>query len=333
MEPYRRITSTGQFIPEIDGLRFIAILSVFIFHVAVYISHHSSPAYSQALQSNWLFQATQVLEVGVPLFFVISGFVLSLPFAQAYRNVRKPVSLKKYFLRRLTRLEPPYFLCMLLCFLFKIAAAKGTALALVPNLIASLFYVHNFTYGTPSAINPVAWSLEIEVQFYILAPALASVFAITRTSVRRVVLVMLVFLACGASWFITYHSPVSFRVRLFLSLLTQAQYFLAGFLLTEFYLSGGDRRRQNWLWDLVSLVGWPLLVVGLMGGRSIWGAPPWLPWLTLLLYIAAFQSVIMNRFVTNAWIATIGGMCYSIYLLHAYISTGVGIVDTTGGGR
>lgn len=43
------------------------------------------------------------------------------------------------------------------------------------------------------------------------------------------------------------------------------------------------------------------------------------PWLILLLYIAAFQGVAINRLVTNRWIATIGGMCYTIYLLHNYI--------------
>ena len=53
-------------------------------------------------------------------------------------------------------------------------AATGAARApLLPHLLASLGYVHNIVYGVPSTINVVAWSLEIEVQFYILAPALA----------------------------------------------------------------------------------------------------------------------------------------------------------------
>ena len=113
--PYRRITSSGQFISEIDGLRFIAIFSVYIYHLAGDVLRHSPPAYPQSLgSSKWIFCITQILNVGVPLFFVISGFILSLPFAEAGRKLRKQVSLKKYFLRRLTRLEPPYFVCLVI---------------------------------------------------------------------------------------------------------------------------------------------------------------------------------------------------------------------------
>jgi len=314
LEPYRRITSTGQFIPEIDGLRFIAIFSVYIFHLASDVYHRSSPGYSDSPASNGLYLLTSVLNVGVPLFFVISGFILGLPFAEAHRNLRKPVSLKKYFLRRVTRLEPPYILCLLLFFIFKGVTTVGAATRLVPNLIASIFYMHNSIFGRESAINGVAWSLEVEVQFYILAPVLALAFAIPKASIRRPALASLVLLATGLC------KLVSSSQVLHLSLLAHAQYFLAGFIMAEVYLSDGARRRRHWLWDLISLGGWPLLLALLVrdpGG--VWGAPSWLPWLLLLLTIAAFQGVVVNRFVTNPWIATVGGMCYTIYLLHVYI--------------
>src|SRR6202023_4351094 len=99
-EPYRRITSTGRFIPEIDGLRFLAILSVYLFHLAADIQRHSTAASAESLPTNGLFRVAGVLNVGVPLFFVISGFILSLPFAERQRNLRKPAPLKQYFLRR-----------------------------------------------------------------------------------------------------------------------------------------------------------------------------------------------------------------------------------------
>src|SRR5690349_457011 len=175
LEPYRRITSTGQFIPEIDGLRFLAIFSVYIYHLTGVVLRNSPLGYAQSLGSNWLLLVTQILNIGVPLFFVISGFILSLPFAEVHRHLRKPVSLKKYFWRRVTRLEPPYFLCLFLFFILKIAGHRGTAVSLLPNLIASIFYVHNPIFGRPSDIDFVAWSLEVEIQFYILAPLLGLV--------------------------------------------------------------------------------------------------------------------------------------------------------------
>src|SRR5712692_4320466 len=42
---------------------------------------------------------------------------------------------------------------------------------------------------------------------------------------------------------------------------------------------------------------------------------------------AAFRGVAMNRFVSNPWITTIGGMCYTIYLLHNYVIAGLGIAS------
>lgn len=318
LAPYRRITSTGQFIPEIDGLRFIAIFSVLIYHLAGDILRHSAPDLHVSLDHNWLFSVTQILNIGVPLFFVISGFILGMPFAASYLHRERAVPLKKYFLRRLTRLEPPYVLCLLLFFALKLLAARGSASELFPNLMASIFYVHNLVYGMPSVINFVAWSLEIEIQFYILAPVLALVFVIGNAGVRRAALCVLLVLATGISTLGARNSAIQF------SLLGYAQYFLAGFLLTEFYLFGGEKRQGNWLWDLVSAAGWAMLLALLVRG----GAPiVWIgPWLILALYIAAFHGVAMNRLVTNVWITTIGGMCYSIYLLHNYLVAGVGMV-------
>jgi peptidoglycan/LPS O-acetylase OafA/YrhL len=315
LEPYQRITSGGHFIPEIDGLRFVAIFSVFIYHLAGDVMRHSQAGYASTLRSNGLFLITQVLNIGVPLFFVISGFILSLPFAQTQRNLRKPVSLKNYFWRRVTRLEPPYTLCLLLFFVLKIAGSRGTAAGLLPNLVASIFYVHNQVFERPSDIDVVAWSLEIEIQFYILVPLLASVFAISRRLTRRSVLVAVVLLASSVS------AMVSSDAHLRFSLLGFAQYFLIGFLLAEVYLDSQAGCR-SWLWDGLSIAGWCLLLFLLVDkiALSIWC----IPWLILLLYIAAFRGPATNLVFTNCWITTIGGMCYSIYLLHNYVIAATG---------
>jgi peptidoglycan/LPS O-acetylase OafA/YrhL len=42
------------------------------------------------------------------------------------------------------------------------------------------------------------------------------------------------------------------------------------------------------------------------------------PWLIFIMYVAAFRGRLINSVVRNLWITTIGGMCYSIYLLHNY---------------
>ncbi len=315
---YRRITSSGQFIPEIDGLRFLAIFSVYIYHLAGDVLRHSSTGANLALQGHWFYSVTQILNIGVPLFFVISGFILGLPFAAAHMHRQRSVPLKKYFVRRVTRLEPPYIACLLLFFALKVMAGRGGARELLPNLFASIFYLHNLAFGAPSVINIVAWSLEIEIQFYILAPLLALIFAASRASVRRSLLVGLLLLATGISLLVSGNATLQH------SLLGYAQYFLAGFLLVEIHLAGGLRRQGHWLWDVVSVAGWALLLALLVRAGSLaeWAAP----WLILALYVAAFRGLAVNRFVTNAWITTIGGMCYSIYLLHNYLIAALGLV-------
>lgn len=317
LEPYRRVTSSGRFIPEIDGFRFLAITSVFIYHLAGDILRHSSSAEISVFQSSLLFSVTQVLNVGVPLFFTISGFILGIPFAARYLKSAEKVSLRRYFVRRLARLEPPYVLSLLCFFVMKILAAKGTALTLWPHLAASLLYLHNFIYRMPSDISIVAWSLEIEAQFYILAPVLALFFAIRGTAFRRTVLVVSIVAMTSISLIGGNNSIVR------LSFLGYGQYFLAGFLLADLYVCGEGYRRRNRLCDLVASLAAICLLISLVVQGM---AAPWLtPWLIAIFFAASFHGVIVNRLLTHPLITTIGGMCYSIYLLHNYLIAGLGM--------
>jgi peptidoglycan/LPS O-acetylase OafA/YrhL len=317
LAPYRRITSSGAFIPEIDGFRFVAILYVFVYHLSENIEINSSAHQLSVIHENWMAQMTRVLSIGVPLFFVVSGFVLGMPFAEMHLKGGKRVSLKKYFLRRVTRLEPPYILCLFLLLAVKLVSRGGLAQYL-PHFLASLFYVHNAIYATFSTINVVAWSLEIEVQFYILAPILGLVFLIKPLRFRRLVLCLLIMATTCLSHAVANNS------RLALSLAGYAQYFFAGLLLADIHVVSNGRYRPGWAWDAVSLVGWPLQLVILTWAPAfvVWIAP----WLTLLLYQSAFRGVLVRQFWVNPIVTTIGGMCYTIYLLHNYLIYGLGMV-------
>ncbi|HTU51833.1 MAG TPA: acyltransferase [Acidobacteriaceae bacterium] len=306
----RRITSGGSWIPEIDGLRFVAISSVVLYHIYAQILVKSGHPVAVQSRYAWLSAAFSNGDRGVRLFFVISGFILGMGFARQHLHLGKPVSLKKYFLRRVTRLEPPYILNLVFCALVAFFYYHQTLGYMVPHLLVSVLYQHNLVYRTPSVINGVAWSLEVEIQFYILAPLIALLFRISNPTARRSIFLGLI--AVSGILQLLLHANATVAA---LTIVFYVQYFLAGMLLTDLYLTVRPYARTHWAWDIVSLCGWP--VVFLVPRDFLWYHAI-LPFLIMLLYIAAFQGVIFRKFFSNLWIAIIGGMCYSIYLWHFF---------------
>jgi peptidoglycan/LPS O-acetylase OafA/YrhL len=312
-----RRTTSGQFIPEIDGLRFVSIALVVLFHLCGYTVAKATPGHFDGAADNFVALLGSTGHYGVQLFFVISGFVLALPFAR-YRLLNGPrPQLRAYYLRRLTRLEPPYIVAMVGIFAVASLYYGVSARALAPHLAASLAYVHNAVYGIGSSINIVAWSLEVEVQFYLLAPLLAMVFVLPNRIVRRLALVA----AISAIVLIQFLWPFG-DGRLALSLPHYLQFFLLGFLIADLYLVSWQLpSRRDHLWDVVGILAW----VGLI---AVWMLVPTPSALFLVLAFLVFCATFRGRRVRaafcNAWIATIGGMCYSIYLLHYPLISALG---------
>jgi peptidoglycan/LPS O-acetylase OafA/YrhL len=312
-----RETSSGRFIPEMDGLRFVAIGMVILFHLSGYLIAKSNWHYASPPQADWLAQVAGVGFRGVELFFVISGFILGLPFAAHHIRSVPAVRLSKYYFRRLTRLEPPYFVTLFVLFLLAVWIQGMRAGSLYPHLGASFFYLHNLIYGRSSPVLGVAWSLEIEVQFYLLVPILTVIFAVRNRRVRRATLLGLTVLILVAQSLFLQHSA-----RGSLSILAYLQFFLIGFLLADIYLTDWkEAPAHNFYWDAVALAGWPLLFVMLRSDVLT----HWLfPYAVLLLYCAAFRGVLSNFLFTRPWITAIGGMCYSIYLIHYEVISLIG---------
>src|ERR1017187_4322870 len=99
----RRITTAAhRYMAEVDGLRFIAIFSVMMFHV-YYTATHVLGAVLAASRLDFLFWPVTHGFRGVQLFFLISGFILGLPFAGHYLTDGPAVKVGRFYLRRLTR--------------------------------------------------------------------------------------------------------------------------------------------------------------------------------------------------------------------------------------
>ena len=183
-----RITTTGFYVPELDGLRALAILAVFLMHLVEFgRAYHFLPAPSDYLEFG-VNRISLAGGLGVALFFAISGFIISIPFQQAFLLKEKPVNILAFYKRRLTRLEPPYFISLVILLLARLWLGEDKPLELVKSFFLSAFYVHNLTAGSASLINPVAWSLEIELQFYLAAPFLLFSYCSLKPVSRRAIL-------------------------------------------------------------------------------------------------------------------------------------------------
>lgn len=312
-----RIMSPGRrLIPEIDGLRFVAIGVVFLFHSRNWVRQLVGPAVAD---QHFVYRALGHGDYGVQLFFVISGFLLAVPFAREHLVGGRSISLGAYYKRRLTRLEPPYLVAMSLLFLAGILTGRPRAVEMWPNFLAGLLYQHNQIFGSVNHVNGVAWSLEVEVQFYVLTPLLAGLFLIRSDGWRRGLLAALI-LVIGM--IALYLEPN--HVRWKLSLLGHLHEFFAGYLLADYYVKDWkEAPREDLRWDLATLVTWPGMLVILMSAESL---KPLLPFLVLAAYAAALRGPLTRRLFSTPWLVTIGGMCYTIYLLHQPIIQQLGAV-------
>lgn len=318
---FKRKTNTTTFIPQIDGLRFLAIMMVVLYHINIFVTVKVPFTFTKPTSDYWwMFQLLDSDRKGVFLFFVISGFILALPFARAARGEGKPVELKHYYLRRLTRLEPPYILVMIACF-FGILLLKGhefsagfphTFLGLLPRLAASLIYMHNIIFSRYLSLNPVAWSLEIEVQFYLLVPLLVKIFKLPQRP-RQILL-----LAVSAIFIFLQHI---FHPRID-TLFNYIQYFLFGFLLVDFYLSKVKFKLPAAVSLLVGSLC--LLFIGYVDLRPHNYLEYIFPVVVLGLYLLALSDELWKKIFSLRLFTAIGGMCYSIYLLHYNIIPLVG---------
>ena len=302
----KRITTSGIYVPEIDGLRFIAITSVVLFHLMLELHLRSGRIIPVEGGSVWLYTSLGNGERGVRLFFIISGMILALPFARQMLLGERPVSLRKYYLRRVTRLEPPYLASILIAVLLIAVYQRGFHGISAGHLLATIFYQHTLVYGEVSTINTVTWSLEIEIQFYVLAPLIMQLYRIRPTVLRRAIVVALIVTISAAQYY-THHSR-----QFELSILYYIQYFLDGLLLADFFTLEFRSVRPHRLWDIAGVAA---LLIGFWIPDYQFGHAV-LPLIFGVLFVSVFKGPALRRIFSTPWIATTGGMCYSIYLVH-----------------
>lgn len=314
-----RVTSSGRYLAEIDGLRFIAILSVVMYHLNGFAlrkipSVRASSEHDDALA--WLFSRGHY---GVQLFFIISGFIIAMPFVERWRERRPPVRLRPYFLRRVTRLEPPYLINLCLALALLVVVQGQEISQLLPNLFASMIYQHNLIFGRMSEINGVAWSLEVEVQFYVLAPLLLAIYLRLPARTRPYLLLTSIAVIC-----VSRFAAPTWRNLSPATLLSFVEFFLTGILICDLRVAERNGQRRRFRWDCLAGIGWGISLAATMNEQTAAILP-----LTLLIAVyGSLRGPVISQVLRIPWIATIGAMCYTIYLYHFYVLSLMGQFTT-----
>ena len=312
-----RKTSSTRFIPEIDGMRFFAIATVVIFHLNTAYARELGLTVEQSIEliggknSFSLGGILIRLDLGVKVFFAISGFILAMPFLYALKENKK-VDILSYFKRRLTRLEPPFIISLLVFSLVHIIVFHEKIRLVMKHFLVGLGYSHSIVFGEPNFINPVTWSLETEAQFYIIVPLLFVLLRLFKKPTLKITLLILIF--SGSMIFKNIYSTNGYIGT---SVLAYFVNFLVGIFFASFYVNNKS------YFEISKRVIFDLLGVFSIFGMFIFYKPQAQIQNILLFnlsilsfFFAVFLGKYHNRFFVNKWIYTIGGMCYSIYLLH-----------------
>jgi len=294
------VALTTKYRTDIDGLRAVSILAVMCFHFGL-------PAFGGY--------------VGVDVFFVISGYVITLSLLGDL--VAGKFSILAFYERRVRRIFPALIFTFILCWLAAwLLFLPADFLDFSNSLLSSATFVSNIYFwknsgyfDTSAQLRPLlhTWSLSVEEQFYVFMPI--AVYLTHRFLRARWLLAFVpVLLASFAlSAFATYTAPTAN----FFVLPTRAWELLLGALLVFAHLPAARGR----IAEALALCGAALIafaIVAYSDATPFPGVSALAPCVgaVLLIYAGTHAQTSVGRLLTLPPIVFIGKISYSLYLVH-----------------
>lgn len=316
-------------IPEIDGVRAIAMAMVYLFHAWQFGGCPSIKLSFLGREFN-LLGFLGHFTTGVDFFMVISGFCLFLPVCKSQSNL-DGWDWRDYAKRRVFRIVPPYYAAIVYTVLVPIVlVALFHALKLpgkwqpVPSVwqfVTHLLFIHTMFPATWNGITGAFWSLGLEGQFYLVFPFV--VFAFRNAGLKTIAVMILssiLFRMVVEEWVFAD----DWRFILSISFLGRWMQFgfgmLAAVLVTRYWRSG---RQLHWGWGVLQVMSAAVLYVFTMEAVL----PSFLDLLPLrdLMISAAFALLIHALCTSDTWLVIpfqnrflcrLGFISYSLFLLH-----------------
>jgi peptidoglycan/LPS O-acetylase OafA/YrhL len=297
-------------LPALTAIRFFMALPVLGIH---YFGTFNGPKPVEI--------CTQLMDVIVPAFYALSGFVLTYQYGS-----KNKAALADYFVARFARIFPLYWFCLFL------AIAIGPIQFICPTNCSLAFGA--FVFGVQSwfpssdifwAFNPPSYSLSAEIAFYCLFPFLLS--RGLKTTLVAFAASFLVICCLAAT------TPTQYRgFALCVLPLTSLFYFLAGIICSRIFLNAKDKQTPPGSFSfLVTSIVEVTTVTAFWSAKSLCHLLPWPNFPTELIaekcfgtlsflcfiYALALQKGFISRVLSNRYLFILGNASYAMYLLHA----------------
>ena len=295
--------TTIKYRADIDGLRAVAVLAV--------IAFHACPAY---LPGGF---------VGVDMFFVISGYLISGIIYKAQRE--DTFSYADFYARRVRRIFPALLAAVALCLAYGWLVLLPTEYEQLGGHVAAgtvflqnvAFWNESGYFDTSASLKPLLhlWSLAVEEQIYLVFPPLV-LFALWMRWPMVPVLAVLLVASFAANLFMAGRSvSADFFLTPF-----RAWAFLGGAILAWLHDRCVQSSERSWLGEAASWAGVLLLAAGMAWITDREPYPGWravVPVVGTLLVIAAGRSASFNRWALSlAPVVWVGLISYPLYLFH-----------------
>lgn len=288
-------------IEYLDGHRGLAIVLVMLFHA--YARWPQVVPYGDRFADFPLFRLGHF---GVQLFFLISGFVISM-------TLEKCHSSSEFLFKRWLRLFPAMLICSAIVFVSaSLFPERPAGVPHLRDLLPGLTFVHPhwwaLLFGTPQhALEGAFWSLYVEVQFYLV---IGLVYFRLGTA-RSIALVFALFVIHTVIWLLYRHSPPGQNTLLLETLesfgFAHFGWFAAGACLHRYWTSEGK------LWLAAALAA--ILASAAVAADFRWKAAVAMT-VIALFFAASIRSTIVQRLLRIRPLVFFGFVSYPLYLLH-----------------
>lgn len=300
----------------IEILRGIAAVSVMLFHCIGLLPWDVSGTPLVVFGAGW---------IGVDLFFVISGYVIT---ASAARQTDSAHYARHFWFARLARILPLYYVTCAVFLVF----VNSQVLSQNPvfHLLSHLFLVHNLFTDTAFSINDVTWSLGVEMQFYVIAFFVAPLTVRSRrtTLVASYLLLLggvLAYRLAAFQWLHISGAPDTAMIHAMIQAPACIDSFALGGLIWLLGAPRPDRARSVWLTLLSFTLFIAIYLIYDANLANYWKSLPMrtlFPSLATACAAIALLAALSSRArATAAWrpMLRLGKISYGIYLWHLIV--------------